>query len=119
VRGTDFSPATSDGRRLSDVRYLIKVIDREARALSIYNSDLDKEEADFIYQQCENFLIEEYERVTRLRGLEATEGRFSELSWMTVSDLMRPSKQAAWISQSASRKSQSASRKRKRNERLT
>ena len=69
--------------------------------------------------ECENVLMEEYERVTRLRGLETIEGRFSELSWMTVSDLMRPSKQAAWISQSASRKSQSASRKPKRNERLT
>ena len=99
VKGTDFSPATSDGRRLSDLRYLIKVIERKAKALNIYNSDPDQEEADFIYQQCENVLMEEYQRVTRLRGLEAIEGRFSELSWMTVSDLTRPSKQAAWISQ--------------------
>ena len=109
-RGTDFSPATSDGRRLSDLRCLITVIEREAKALNIYNSDPDREEADFIYQQCENILMEEYERVTRILGLEAIEGRFSEVSWMTVSDLMRPSKQAAWISQSASRR-------RKRNER--
>ena len=52
----------------------------KAKALNIYYSDPDKEEADFIYQQCENVLMEEYERVTRLRGLEAMEGRFSELS---------------------------------------
>jgi len=63
---------------------------------------VETEEADFICQQRENVLMEEYE------------GRFSEWqrSWMTVSDLLRPSKQAAWISQSASRK-------RKRNERST
>ncbi|EKX30808.1 hypothetical protein GUITHDRAFT_122979 [Guillardia theta CCMP2712] len=64
----------------------------------------DAVEADLMYQdaQFENFLTEEYERATRLRGPEATAEQFYELSKVTVSDLLRPSKQAAWISQSAS-----------------
>jgi len=79
-------------KRLSDLRYLVREIEIEARALGVYVEQPDGiEEAGFMYDQCENFLMEVYKKA---RGEWNVTSRFGHLSWMTVVNLLRNSERA-------------------------
>jgi len=76
-------------KRLSDLRYLVREIEIEARALGVYVEQPDGiDGAGFMYDQCENFLMEIYKEA---RGEWDVTSRFGHLSWMTVVDLLRKS----------------------------
>ena len=87
LRGIDF-PTKYDGKRHSDMKYLSKRIKEEAEALDIYKADPNRIEAGFMFDQCENYLFEEYEKVTKTET-NGDMSRFSQLCWMTVVGVLR------------------------------
>ncbi|EKX50877.1 hypothetical protein GUITHDRAFT_151100 [Guillardia theta CCMP2712] len=87
LRGIDF-PTKYDGKRHSDMKYLFERIKEEAEALGIYKADPNREEAGFIFDQCENYLFEEYEKVTKTET-NGDMSRFTQLCWMTVVGVLR------------------------------
>eukprot|EP00960_Hanusia_phi_P070327 767283-Hanusia_phi.AAC.2 len=87
LKGIDLS-SKNDGKRLSDLRFLINHIEAEAKELGIYKETPTWEEAGKIYDQCENYLYQNYQAwIDENRHVPST--RFSHLAWMSMVDIIR------------------------------
>eukprot|EP00960_Hanusia_phi_P019365 571640-Hanusia_phi.AAC.10 len=86
LKQTDLQ-SKEDRERFSDLRLLMNEIEEEAKALGIYKENPTMEEADFIYEQCENYLFEQYERGKAATGKDSS--GFNDLTWMTMVQILR------------------------------